>query len=370
MRSNVVGGARCGTPRIRKAAGVLGLWLVIVVAGCGGGKLQAPAGSSLPAWKEHAGNPILSMGQQAKNMVWNDPSVLKEGGKYRMWLSGGDPGDLSRIVVQVYHASSTDGLAWKIDPQPIVRPGPPGSWDDLRIETPSVVKVGGTYHLYYSGFNVAGAKEAIGSVGHATSPDGIHWTKDPANPVIVAQGDRFKWGFRGAGEPGVVYDPRTGTFYLYYLGMRFSNDSKENGHIGVLLATSKDGSRFTHHTDAKGERKPAFYRDLDTFKGAWYGYFTPSALITSDGLFHLFAATYGPKVPKYDSIVHAVSRNGTDFQVVEAPIFEFGRGDWKDEQVQSPTLVESPGRLEMWFAGETRKGGYKYGIGYASRKYP
>jgi hypothetical protein len=24
----------------------------------------------------------------------------------------------------------------------------------------------------------------------------------------------------------------------------------------------------------------------------------------------------------------------------------------------------------MWFAGETRKGGYKYSIGYASRSYP
>ena len=347
-----------------------GLLALMATTSCGGGKLVPPAGASLPAWKEHPGNPIIQMREQVKNLVWNDPSVLKEGGTYRMWLSGGDPGNLSKIRVEVFHATSSDGLKWKIDPKPLVSPGPPGSWDDMRIETPAVVKVGNTYHMYYSGMSVEGAKQAIGGVGHATSPDGIRWTKDPANPVIVSQPDRFKWGFRGAGEPGVVYDPRTGLIYLYYLSMRFSSDGKENGHIGVMLATSRDGSKFTHHVDAKGERKPALYRDLDTFKGAWYGFMTPSALITSDGLFHIFAATYGPKVPKYDTLVHAVSRDGMDFQVVEAPIFEHGRGDWKDEQVQSPTVIENDGKLEMWFAGETRKGGYGYSIGYASRKYP
>jgi hypothetical protein len=218
--------------------------------------------------------------------------------------------------------------------------------------------------------DVEGAKQAIGSIGHATSPDGIHWTKDAANPVVVAQGDKSKWGFRGTGEPGVAYDARTGTFYLYYISMRHSSDGKDNGHLGVLLATSKDGSRFTHHVDARGERQPALYRELDTFKGAWYGYMTPSALITSDGLFHLFVATFGPKVDRHDTLAHAVSRDGLRFEVVEGPIFEFGRGDWKDHQVRSPTVVEGAGRLEMWFAAETKRGGFLAAIGHASRQYP
>lgn len=354
--------------RITGAASCL-CFALVAAAGCGGTMLP-PAGASLQEWKEHPGNPIIQMSDQVKGMVWNDPTVLKEGNTYRMWLSGGDPKDLSRIKVEVYHATSPDGLKWKIDPQPVVRAGAAGAWDDLRIETPAVVKVGNTYHLYYSGMNVEGSKTAVGGTGHATSPDGIHWTKDPANPVITSQPDKLKWGYRGAGEPGVVYDPRTGLIYLYYLAMRFSNDGKENGQIGVLLATSRDGSKFTHHVDEKGERKPALYRKIDTFKGSWYGYMTPSAVITKDGLFHIFASTYGPNIPKYDSLVHAVSRNGTDFELAEAPIFVHGKGDWKDEQVQSPTVIEDEGQLKMWFAGESRKGGYHYSIGYASRKYP
>ena len=352
----------------RAALAVLGV--AALAAGCGGGKLVPPAGASHPAWKEYPGNPVISIGDEVKKMVWNDPSVLKEGNTYRMWLTGGDPSNPFNIIVQPYHATSTDGIHWKIDPQPVLRVGPKKSWDEQRIETPSVVKVGGTYHMYYTGMDSEGAKKAVSGIGHATSPDGIHWTKDPANPIITAQGDKHKWGFQGAGEPGVVYDQRTQTFFLYYTSMRYSNDGKNNGHIGVLLATSKDGSRFTQHADAKGERKPAIYRDLNAPKDAWYGFMTPSALITSDGMFHVFAATFGPNIPKYDSLVHLVSRNGYDFQMAESPIFERAKGDWKDEQVQSPVVIETPGKLEMWFAGESKKGGYKYSIGYASRNYP
>ena len=35
-------------------------------------------------------------------------------------------------------------------------------------------------------------------IGHATSPDGIHWTKDPANPILP----------KGAGND-VVQDPNS-----------------------------------------------------------------------------------------------------------------------------------------------------------------
>jgi len=33
-------------------------------------------------------------------------------------------------------------------------------------------------------------------------------------------------------------------------------------------------------------------------------------------------------------------------------------------------VIEDEGQLKMWFAGESRKGGYHYSIGYATRKYP
>src|SRR5690606_36740034 len=84
---------------------------------------------------------------------------------------------------------------------------------------------------------------------------------------------RTAWGYRGVGEPGVIYDEDGKTFYLYYTSMRFSPKEPSIGHIGILLATSKDGSRFTRVTDESGQSKLILTRDIpNATKGAWFGY--------------------------------------------------------------------------------------------------
>ncbi len=347
--------------------------LLTLVLSCADGRGQAPVASKGSAWKPSPRNPIITMGRQVQHLLWNDPSVLKEDDDYTMWLSGGDPRNLQRIVVDVYRATSSDGLDWTINPKPVLSPGKRGEWDDLRVETPSVIKVGDTYHLYYSGADEAGAKEAVYAIGHATSPDGVTWTKDPRNPILTQQrSDRHQWGFRGVGEPGVVYNPDDKTFYLYYVSMRFDREQPKTGHIGILLATSKDGSRFKDHADRSGQRKLILTRPVpNATPGAWFGYSTPSALIANDGRFHLFAAFIvapeGPATARHVGIAHAVSDDGITFKVTEEQLLEAGRGDWKDLQVRSPTVVQDGGKLRMWFAGETQKPHFGAGIGYAER---
>ena len=48
------------------------------------GLLQRPPAGGSGAWHEHPGNPVIRMGQQVAGMVWNDPTVLREGDGYRM----------------------------------------------------------------------------------------------------------------------------------------------------------------------------------------------------------------------------------------------------------------------------------------------
>jgi len=324
-------------------------------------------------WKEDPNDPIIKLGQDVPSMFWNDPSVLKEGNTYRMWLSGGIPKDPKHIVVSVYQATSRDGISWKIDPNPCLEPsGDRHAWDSLRIETPTVIKVNGTYHLYYTGFDEKTALAGTGSVGHATSPDGIHWTKDAANPVIVAQTkNRFEWGTRGTGEPGVVYDPANKTFYLYYVSMRFSKENPEIGNIGILLSTSKDGSHFTPYTDGSGERALILTRPMpDAKSGNWFGYSTPAGLITHDGKFHLFCAylVTSPEGSHHRAIDHAISDDGIHYKVIKQNILVAGTGDWKNDQVRGPTVVETDGHLAMWFAGEARTPHFMWGIGFASNQ--
>lgn len=351
--------------------------LATIVMGCVAGyslqRLKPPAGSPIREWKENNSNLIIKQGQAVPRMVWNDPTVLKEGNNYRMWLSGGDPSNLRRIIVQIYEATSTDGVSWKIDPKVEVPISSDSrAWDSMRIETPSVTKVGNTYHMYYSGADQKNTNAGIFAIGHATSPDGTNWTKDPANPVVTGQTkDKGQWGYGGAGEPGIVYNPKDQTFYLYYTGMKYGPGNR--GLMAVLLAKSKDGSRFTHEVDGRGERVMILTRDVpDAIPNSWFGYSTPSVTITPDGQFHLFSAFVvapkGPATARHVTLDHSVSTNGINFKVIEQNIFEAGKGDWKDHQVRSPSVVVEPnGELKMWFAGETQKPSYSSGIGLAVR---
>jgi hypothetical protein len=337
------------------------------------GLLQRPPAGGSGAWTEHPGNPVIRMGQLLPGMVWNDPSVLREGDSYRMWLSGGDPRDRQRIVVQIHAARSADGVAWAIDPHPCLSPDPAPAWDSLRVETPSVVKVGDTYHLYYSGTDEQRAQQASYSIGHATSRDGVTWLKDPANPVITAVEDGHGWGAWGAVEPAAVVDPRDGTISVYYVGLRRLAGGR--AQLGILLARSRDGSRFTHHVDAAGQRAVVFTRDVpDAAPGAWYGVSTPSVLLRPDGEAHLFCdvliAPGGPTTARQVALVHAVSRDGTSFAVLEDGFFRIGQGDWKDDDVRAPVVLEREGRFEMWFAGQSRRPFYQTGIGFATRAAP
>lgn len=334
-----------------------------------GGAQSLPAAS----WVQPSGGPVIIIGAELPFMMWNDPSVIKDGHMYRMWLSGGDLRHLDSIVVKVYGAKSADGVSWQINPEPMVSPGSGSDWDNQRIETPSVIKVNDVYHMYYAGSNTEAAQAGTSSIGHATSPDGITWTKDPLNPVVTAQTtSTTQWGFGGVGEPAVVYSPANGIFYLYHVSMRRKPTNPTIVEIGVLLATSSDGTHFTNVTDANGERICVLTRDVPYAPdGAWFGYSSPCALITTDGVFHLFTtflvAPVGPYSAQQVVIDHAKSIDGLNFTVVESNLESAGEGDWKDHQVRSPTVIEEGGHLKMWFAGETMVPYFAAGIGFAVR---
>lgn len=349
--------------------------LVLILSGglmlaLGQRRPKPPAGSTNGRWEEK--EPPIVMGQKVQPYIlWNDPSVLRDGKGFRMWLSGGDARNLKRIVVEVYEAVSEDGQNWDIDPKPVLGPSRSG-WDSLRTETPSVVKVGGTYHMYYTGFDEAAGKSGITQIGHATSTDGIVWEKDRANPVVTGQNrDKHEWGYGGVGEPGVVYNPRDRTFYLYYAGLQVSRDGKEHGLMGILLATSKDGSKFEPYK-VDGRQKLILHRGVPGApKNAWFGYSTPSAVINERGGIDLFAtfvvAPKGPATTRHVVLAHATSSDGINFETSEENMFEAGRGDWKDFQVRSPSVVLYRGRYHMWFAGE-RHSPFGAAIGYAVSK--
>ncbi len=125
---------------------------------------------------------------------------------------------------------------------PIIEPGPEGSFDAGALGSMSVLLVDGVFHVYYETWGVrsdaewdAEEYESL-TIGHATSMDGLNWTKDPENPVLP-QGGEADFDRTGVWDPYVIHED--GIFKMWYGG---GGGSQPN--FGWAYATSEDGSHF------------------------------------------------------------------------------------------------------------------------------
>ena len=83
----------------------------------------------------------------------------------------------------------------------------PDAWDHHIRERGWITIEDGTYHLWYTGYR---DDQALRVLGHATSPDGVTWTRDPANPIydgtwvedmcIVRDGETLRMFAEGEGD--------------------------------------------------------------------------------------------------------------------------------------------------------------------------
>ena len=112
---------------------------------------------------------------------------------------------------QIGRATAASPLGpWTVDADPVLDPGPTGAWDEDGVFWPSVVREDDGYRMYYGGQNPLGT-----SIGLATSPEGITWTKynDPetsdelyteSDPVLTAEAD---WELSKVDRPRVTRSP-------------------------------------------------------------------------------------------------------------------------------------------------------------------
>jgi beta-1,2-mannobiose phosphorylase / 1,2-beta-oligomannan phosphorylase len=110
------------------------------------------------------------------------------------------------------------------------------TWD-FKIRERGYILVGddGTYRLWYTGY--AGDRPPTMSLGLATSRDGVHWTRDPENPV-----------FAGSWTEDVCVVPHDGTFVMFAEGkndvahLLTSTDGRKWTDLGPLDVRKTDGS--------------------------------------------------------------------------------------------------------------------------------
>lgn len=197
-------------------------------------------------WTKYAGNPVLVPGSSSSwyNTFISSPSVFLESGIYKMWFTAPD------LVINsqptdgkgnIGYATSTDGINWTVHPSAVLIAGDQSNWDSASIAEPSVIKVGTTFHMFYSALD----KWTIENfqVGYAISTDGTNWIKSTQNPVLkigtVSQWDRY-W----ASHPATIYDSLNNKFRMWYTGRDIATITTLTGYywdIGYAESISPTG---------------------------------------------------------------------------------------------------------------------------------
>ena len=162
-------------------------------------------------WTKYPGNPIFGPGTAAWEV--GGPvgcTVMPVQGGYKMWYGAYDAAyEDSRIG----YATSVDGISWKRDTvnNPVLNIGASLRWDDKSVQSPNVLHIGDSYYMWYSAQNDSGTIEATGL---ATSSDGVQWTRNEGNPVLVPSSGGWDTDFAAVGT--VLLSGNT--FHMWYDG--------------------------------------------------------------------------------------------------------------------------------------------------------
>lgn len=145
-------------------------------------------------------------------------SILKEGGKYRMWYISGDrwfekDGE-TFPVYNIKYAESKDGLTWKRDGRVCVDYK---NDEEHALARPCVLKENGLYKMWYSYKGHAGVDYRI---GYAESKDGLRWTRRDEAAGIVPP----KEGFDSVMQAYGFVVAHKGRKYMFYNGNEYGRD--------------------------------------------------------------------------------------------------------------------------------------------------
>ncbi len=167
-----------------------------------------------------------------------DPCVMRVGGKYLLYYCGGGQKMKEGKHVwefNAYMATSADGVAWRKEPQPALPLGPKGSWDEYSHAGPCVLKLDDGFHMWYLGSGTYKGYTAW-RIGHATSSDGLNWTKSGAEPVLDV-GKTGDWDCGTFMSFDIIY--RDGKFLFWYAAAPTGHGDETKMTIQIGHGTSQ-----------------------------------------------------------------------------------------------------------------------------------
>lgn len=306
---------------------------------------------------------------------WNaiaasDPHVLFYNDTLHMWYTGVGWSSSSDTSVhqRIGYTWSLDGLNWNEHAQnPVLGPST-SSWDDLGVETPTVIidpsaPSSEKYKLWYAGQN---STTNVYDIGYATSPDGINWNKYSSS--VLQTGLASSWENAYLEGPSVLL--HNDTLKMWYASVDVIGDGQPTDFTGNIgYAWSLDGINWNKHVD-----NPVFTSYNST--GWDLASVADPHVIYHDGKFHMFYAGLNSWSNENFKMGYAYSFDGINWiRPTTTPVLELGtNGDWDDEDASYGCVIynASINKYQMWYTGidsnypSGNLTDYYYEIGYAS----
>jgi predicted GH43/DUF377 family glycosyl hydrolase len=237
-------------------------------------------------------------------------------------------------VLNIYFADSIDRIDWNIHGV-VLDIGDAGSWESTGVFRPAVLYDGAIYKMWYEGRD--SGTPGIHRFGYATSPDGIHWTKYGANPVLVPGGNGG-WDDCNIAGKAVLFN---GTHYLMWYGVEAYIDSPFK--IGV--ATSADGIVWTKYSG-----NPVLVPESSGWDNHWL---FPGAVLLNGGLYEMWYSGIGQPPPAY-GIGLATSPDGFSWSKCTGnPVLSTGSpGSWDSWSIEFACVIRKGHNLLMFYDGQ------------------
>jgi beta-1,2-mannobiose phosphorylase / 1,2-beta-oligomannan phosphorylase len=295
----------------------------------------------------HAGDtsvePLMRWGDSTRlgRPFAKDPSVVRFGGRYLLyysmapWAKALAPPDAPRGWA-IGIAESHDLVNWKKVGEIL----PEQACEKNGIVNGRIILLDGRLHLFYNTYG-NGPKDAL---CHATSSDGLRFTRDATNPIWHPAGD---WNNGRAIDVDVV--EWGGRLIMYYA----TRDPA--GKIQMLHAIAADGQSGFGRADWKSlcdgpVLKPELPWETRCIEA-------PS-VIRHGGMLYLFYGGGYNNDPQ--QIGCAVSKDGVHFRrlFTDQPLLANGApGEWNSSESGHPGLFEDDdGRLYLFFQGNNDHG--------------
>ena len=205
-------------------------------------------------WTRSA-NPVLvggSAGAWDSGLTFPDTVVATEGA-YVMYYTGSFAFTNPLTGMQIGRATSPDGITWTkyndpntpsgpfAESDPVLDLGPPGSWDANIAWAGAVRETDAGWEMFYAGNRSPGSGLDI---GHATSPDGIHWTKSSANPIL--EHGTENWAPNDLIPKSIIVHDATSLLYYHGFSTPF------NAQIGVAAGPAPSTLYFAQVGSGEG----------------------------------------------------------------------------------------------------------------------